>query len=142
MAQGVRCLYFDPVGTHLIPPQWWTFRHKHSFSTGVNSLGGESIGWTIRKVVHPTGSNRLVDNPQVEKSTMIRIFLSCSYLSMSLLQVNNLENGKWEYFTKFSYKAALWRSIFRKIKDIVSFYLHFPLLLIFLYIKTILTIRI
>ena len=28
------------------------------------------MGWTIRKVVHPTGSNRLVDNPEVEETTM------------------------------------------------------------------------
>ena len=45
-------------------------RWPHCLTTGVNSLGGESVGWTIRKVVHPCRSNRLVDNPEVEETTM------------------------------------------------------------------------
>ena len=35
---------------------------------------GQSVGWAIRKVVHPTVLNRLVDNPQVDKSTIHQIF--------------------------------------------------------------------
>ena len=37
-----------------------------------NTLGGEFGVWIIRKVVHPTGSNPLVDNPEVEETTMNR----------------------------------------------------------------------
>ena len=33
-------------------------------------MGGEFIGWTNRKVVHPCRSNRLVDNPQVDETTL------------------------------------------------------------------------
>ena len=39
-----------------------------------NPLGGESEGWTICKVVHPSRSNRLVDNLEVEETTMNRFF--------------------------------------------------------------------
>ena len=69
MAQGVRHLFFDPVGGFNSVP-WWLFRPEHGFSTRVNPLVGEFIGWTIGKVVHPTGSNRLVDNLEVEETTM------------------------------------------------------------------------
>ena len=67
-----KVLVFGPVAACLIPPQWWTFRPKHGLSTWVNSLGGEFIGWTICKEVHPCRSNSLVDNPQVDKSTIHR----------------------------------------------------------------------
>ena len=61
----------------------WVVRSLGGQSVGwwvhwvVNLLGGEFIGWAIPKVGHPTGSNRLVDNPQVDKSTIHRIFLYC-----------------------------------------------------------------
>jgi len=32
--------------------------------------GGQSVAWTIRKVVHPCWIIRLVDNPQVGKTTI------------------------------------------------------------------------
>ena len=40
----------------------------------VHKTGGESGVWTIRKVVHPSRSNRLVDNAKVEETTMNRHF--------------------------------------------------------------------
>ena len=76
MVQGVRHLFFGPVVACSITPQWWTFRPKHVLSTGINLLGGEFIGWTIRKVVHPCRSNSLVDNPQADKSTIYTIILT------------------------------------------------------------------
>ena len=42
----------------------------HCLTTGVNPLGGEFIGWAICKEVHPTGLNRLVNNPEVEDTKM------------------------------------------------------------------------
>ena len=66
MVQGVRRLFFDPVGGRLS-----LSRGGCSVTKQVVALfdhRGQSVGWTIRKVVHPTGSNHLVDNPQVEKS--------------------------------------------------------------------------
>ena len=64
-------------------------RCMHCLNTRVNSLGGESVGWKIRKVAHPTGSNRLVDNPQVEKSHIHRIdycYVHCMYSKIYMLK--------------------------------------------------------
>ena len=64
-------------------------RWSHCLTTGVNLLGGEFIGLAIRKVVHPTGSNRLVDNPQVEKSHIHRIdycYVHCMYSKIYMLK--------------------------------------------------------
>ena len=54
------------------PPGGQTVCHYLPKSTKPvdNPLGGESIGWTNRKVVHPNRSNSLVDNPEVEETTM------------------------------------------------------------------------
>jgi len=77
MVQGIRRLFFiwlarvrvRPVVVVLSQSRW-----SHCLTTGVNSLGRESVGWTIRKVAHPTGLNRLVENPQAERSTIHRFF--------------------------------------------------------------------
>ena len=67
---------------------------KHHLPTSTkpvdNPVGGEFIGWTVRKVVHPTGSNRLVDNPEVEERTMNLFFnvVQLSYKPSNFARAN------------------------------------------------------
>ena len=67
--------FFKNLNQHLAlqgPPGGQTVCHHLPTSTKPvdNMLGGEFGGWTIRKVVHPSRSNRLVDNPEVEETMM------------------------------------------------------------------------
>ena len=71
MAQGIRRLLFEPVGALSSPSRGGWSVTKHVATLFVHQ--GQSVGWTIRKVAHPTGLNRLVDNPQVERSTIHQI---------------------------------------------------------------------
>ena len=79
IAQGVRCLLFDPMGAHSI-----LSRGGRSVPSTVcppvdNSRGGQSGGWTIRGVVHPTRSKHGVDKSWVEKTTIHRkYFILCA----------------------------------------------------------------
>jgi len=45
-----------------------------------NNNSGQSVAWTIRTVVHPYWTIRLVDNPQVGKTTIHQKFCCDVYL--------------------------------------------------------------
>ena len=49
-ARDKALVFFLSCGRTFDSVPWWSFCPKHVLSTGVNSLGGESIGWTISKV--------------------------------------------------------------------------------------------
>ena len=76
------------------PPGDQTIRHHLPTSTKLvdNLLGGESIGWTNRKVVHPCRSNRLVDNPEVEETTMNQTFHGTQWNSLYFMPKNSEYN--------------------------------------------------
>jgi len=87
--------FFKNLNQHLAlqrPPNGHTVRHPPPYDHkpvvkqfkiwwSIHS-SGNVIHWTIRKGVHPCWTNSLVDNPQVDKTTMNRLCMCADKFSL------------------------------------------------------------
>ena len=75
---GERCTCMVAGGLMVWPPVVDPLGGACKLAT--NRYSGQSVAWTIRTAVHPCWTFRLVDNLQVDTTTIHQIFGSCVFL--------------------------------------------------------------